>query len=358
MRRSSARINGCHNNETEVEHFPRKNHDGTKHLIRLSLLTLLAVAIFCWEKRDRKLVATRSEFQLASKPPQAFSSRLSSSSSPIRPLSPLAQLQAANYRNGTGLMINVHITHHGGTTFCQAVGKVGRTPSRACWIVQPGDHVAKDYPHHNPWQTHETSQNVAVARRFFHMISWEYEEPPPVSLAETAWEDPNLFSVLILRDPMKRLLAGDGHVAREYPGVSKGTANRTVLDAYVASNRTDNFALRILAGKGCCQGKDTDRKHLEAAKALVQRFSVVIDIECLNESLKLLARNEWNMTLGKIGMGRRRASPRERIGNVDVYNQLREKNRLDIELYEWSKTLSYFDCSLVSSSGKLLSRLE
>jgi hypothetical protein len=273
----------------------------------------------------------------------------------IRPLSPLARQQAANYRNQTALMINLHITHHAGTTVCNRVGHapnaVGRTPKHACWIVRNGEDqvTTRDYPKHNPWRADETSHNAAIARQFFHMISWEYEVPPAVPLRDTAWDDPALFSVLVMRDPIQRLLAGDQRVARTYPGVVKGTANRTVVEAYAHDDFfTDNYALRILAGTDCCQGKDTDRKHLEAAKELVQRFSVVINIECLDESLLALAENEWNLTLAPPTQGQpSRAPARERLGDDDIYDYLVEKNKLDIELYEWSKTLSYLDCPRV-----------
>jgi len=41
-------------------------------------------------------------------------------------------------------------------------------------------------------------------------------------------------------------------------------------------------------------------------------------------------------------------SAKERIPYPEVYEYLLEKNRLDIELYEWSKTLALVNCSLES----------
>eukprot|EP00978_Attheya_sp_CCMP212_P026817 scaffold88901_cov66-Attheya_sp.AAC.2 len=41
-----------------------------------------------------------------------------------------AKLQIENYRRATGLMLNVHITHHGGTTFCGAIGHAKDTNSK------------------------------------------------------------------------------------------------------------------------------------------------------------------------------------------------------------------------------------
>jgi hypothetical protein len=277
----------------------------------------------------------------------------SSSSSPsIRPLLPLAQVQAANYRNHTGIVLNLHITHHGGTTFCGAFSgspdAVGSVPSYSCWKVKSEDNVTTEYPHFNPWSHTMTARNVAIVRQYFHMISWEYKKPPNPPIFWTNWEDENIFSVIIMRDPMSRMVAGDGYLSKYYDGVTDGTANYSVLHKFAYSDYTDNFALRVLTGNGCCSGNHTDRKHLEAAKDLIRRFSVVIDIKCLTETLELLATNEWNITLRRsIKKVRTKPPPREAIWDNEIYEYLREKNKLDVELYEWSKSLSYLDCSQV-----------
>jgi len=52
---------------------------------------------------------------------------------------------------------------------------------------------------------------------------------------------------------------------------------------------TDNFALRVLAGEGCCNGSNTDRRHLETAKRLVRRFTFVLDVACLDASMDTMA---------------------------------------------------------------------
>jgi hypothetical protein len=275
----------------------------------------------------------------------------SSSSPSIRPLRPLAKVQAASYRNHKGIVLNLHITHHAGTTFCGAFfgspDAVGSVPSFACWKVRREDNVSTAYPKLNPWSHERTASNVAIVRQYFHMISWEYTNAPNPPISWTNWENENIFSVIIMRDPMSRMLAGDGVIFTKYPGVIQGTANYSVLHKFAYSDYTDNYALRVLAGNGCCGGNHTDRKHLEAAKDLIRRFSVVIDIECLKETLELLATNEWNITLSTIRERRVKPPPREVIWDNEIYEYLREKNKLDVELYEWSKSLSYLDCSQV-----------
>lgn len=79
--------------------------------------------------------------------------------------------------------------------------------------------VAEDYPDYNPWLANEASANIEQSRRAFRFVAWEYRNPPRPSLSRTNWEDPLLVSVLIIRDPIARLLAGDGFVLSRFPGV-------------------------------------------------------------------------------------------------------------------------------------------
>ena len=46
------------------------------------------------------------------------------------------QLQIANYVDGTALLLNVHITHHAGTSVCHLMKKLGPAPGFAC--MRPG----------------------------------------------------------------------------------------------------------------------------------------------------------------------------------------------------------------------------
>jgi len=314
---------------------------------------------------------------------------------PVRPLHPRAQRQATLYRQGHGLILNVHMIHHGGSTVCDAVGhalnvaKGGTTPSLDCWIARRNpDGVRLDYPHHNPWRSDETAANAETVRQYFHMITWQFDAPPRTPLTETQWEDAHLFSIMVMRDPMERMLAGGEYMTRYFPNVLHGNASVEELTQFSHSDRTENNVLRILANEHCCPVQEDavdshntnpfispilttpptpiDRTHLEAAKALLRRFSVIIDMECLSETLQLLAQNEWNITLGPMTMPATSepppsslstktttttaATPREIIGNDAIYEYLLQKNELDVELYQWSKSVSYLDCSQLQSS--------
>jgi len=122
----------------------------------------------------------------------------------------IAARQVQSYRRGTGLVVSVHITHHGGTALCHAIGRAtgGTTgkgaPSFACMNVRTRDKAFRDsrYPRHRPWRRDETASNIALARRYFHFVSWEFGlSRKKFRLDETDWEDPNLVSVVVMRDP-------------------------------------------------------------------------------------------------------------------------------------------------------------
>ena len=108
---------------------------------------------------------------------------------------------------------------------------------------------------------------------------------------------------------------------------------------------TNNFALSILAGPTCCQGNNTDPQHLTNAKALVNRFTFVLDMECLEAGMKALAESlklgiQTNATI----IAEEEAKQHHLLPG-EVYDFLLERNHLDIELYKWSKTVSLVDCS-------------
>lgn len=272
-------------------------------------------------------------------------------------------LQVENYRLGTGLILNLHITHHGGTFVCKHLGSLpdalGRAPKRAC-NNEPDMESKTGYSYgRKPWNGHdETSEMISIARKTFHMIGWEFgylNRIPDPSLNVTEWENPNLFSVLVMRDPMSRLLAASGWTSKHYPNIGKGKATEEDWWGYALNDWfTNNYALRVLAGSDCCNGAETDPIHLEHAKALVERFSVVLDIECLTEGLEAVA-DLLNITLAGNEKKKRRsknhhhAPSRERIGYDNVYEYLLEKNKLDIELYEWSKNRALIKCYTLHS---------
>lgn len=204
-----------------------------------------------------------------------------------------------------------------------------------------------------PWTAAETTPEVALIRPHFHMVSWEFHnapKDPQRQISATDWEHRNLISVIVMRDPINRLLAGSHYVSRNFPSEKDRTLDQWWEFANT-SRITDNFAMRVLAGNGCCDGENTDVRYFNHAKALVERFTFVIDMACLDEGLIALA-DVLGLTTDFLAreknFARKRKSERsarERIGHDEVYDFLVRRNHYDIQLYEWSKTRSLVDCS-------------
>ena len=329
--------------------------------------------------------------------------------------------QIQNFINGKGIVLNIHITHHAGTTLCSRFGRAVGAPSKFCshlsqqeeeeggkvatekeeeengHVLRPPPENNNYYPDRHPWRAEDTFPNIQRVRQTFsfRFISWEYRTPPRPSLAHsTHWEDPFLVSVLIVRDPMERLLAGDGFVKLTFPGVSRYAKDPPQPEQggdfprrrsppspshhewfrFSRHAHTDNRALRILAGHDCCvdrlsssspfvgatasnatvvTAKTVTADHVQAAKKVMSRFTFILDQACLDDNLNALA-TILNVTLlhrpggtpGAIG-GRNhhhQRTIRDRIPFEDIYEYLLKRNEKDIELYQWAKRQSLVQC--------------
>jgi len=242
-----------------------------------------------------------------------------------------------------------------------------------------------------PLKHDETGDYIKALRPYFQMMSWEYGGIDEMNrkVSETNWEHTDLVSVLITREPLSRLLAGDGVQIRKYPGYDTGELSHVGWWDYAVNpenKETDNFFFRILEGTPNSnrqkQNKqkheyiytednlpsledlrsdfDLDESHYEKAVAIMNRFTVVLDIACLSDGLAALGdllgmdpdlvnaslevANEKQLRKKKYGEDKQ-GIPRDRIGYDDVYEYLVEKNQWDIKLYEYSKTISLVDCN-------------
>jgi hypothetical protein len=102
------------------------------------------------------------------------------------------------------------------------------------------------------------------------------------------------------------------------------------------------------------------KKDYEDAVQMLNRFTIVLDIACLNDGMielsKLLGLNTTHIisTLTTIATTNtakkgtdnkgKHLTSRQRIGYDDVYEYLIEKNYWDIKLYEYSKNISLVRC--------------
>jgi hypothetical protein len=282
----------------------------------------------------------------------------------------IKQNQIQNYIDGTGLMLSVHVTHHGGTYFCSQMKRVGKCPNFACMRGSVRKNQTSNWPlddpiigdtewsirNSSPWKFNETSVVVEAFRKYFHMISWEFDDRWG-RLASTNWHHPHLLSVVIMRDPLERFMAG-GKCGKFHQSIKKDLAQDPSLNhlywQYANDKCADNFALRVFTGSpGCCNGKATNITYLEQAKQQLDQFTIIIDQTCETESILAMSRLlHLNLTVDDTSSNKHmvRSHPpmRERLNNDTLYEYLQEKFKLDIELYEYAKSISVLDCSTMT----------
>lgn len=293
--------------------------------------------------------------------------------------------QIENFKNDKGILLNLNVVHHGGTTVCQEVTDVLKGPSFNCLNPLEQDDVGDDFPADWPWASEDTAINIEIVKKNFKFLTWTLHPHKPVSvsrmnekqrrkqgnslyshflthnpmfycqptLSDTDWENPNLVSMLVIREPLSRSLAGDALMQQMYPGIFVHD-NATITEWWdFARNptHTNNFALRVLsANHSCCSGETTDRSFLEQAKEQIRRFTFVLDIDCLEHGLEKIAEqlefelHHWDQSEDK---NHDHSPVKDRIPFPDVYEFLQKRNKLDIELYEWAKERALVDCKAV-----------
>ena len=307
----------------------------------------------------------------------------------------LLKLKLENFQKGEGVLILLHITHTGGTFIRTKLAKansahITNPPNVPYSKLPPGgsyqgpnrtnffkmllpSHYAKNGTiiHHNNTTTtvlptnwnifYDGSLGDDVHYNFFiwwelsgNKAGWSYHpfEPyqdPPLSFLD--WESPHVLSVIVMRNPLDRLLSGDrGNVAKQYGKVSDRTTMQW-WDFAHDDRYTNNYSLKSLT----TPYDDISRIGLQSAKSLLKRLDYILDQDCLNDNLGKVCQDIGltdNDILSQPSSTRStHATAQERIHNDTVYKFLTDKNKLDIELYEWSKNQSYVRCSSSSSSS-------
>ena len=84
------------------------------------------------------------------------------------------QRQIANYKNGTALILNIHITHHAGTSVCNFMRREGPTPDFACMGPKNGIENSS-WPEglstkYRPEGMDEMQHYVGLMRPYFHFV--------------------------------------------------------------------------------------------------------------------------------------------------------------------------------------------
>jgi len=276
----------------------------------------------------------------------------------------IKQQQIANYIKGTAIIRNIHITHHAGTSLCGQMSKVPNehTPGFAC--MKKGrnndtywpEEAIKASPFDGKHQVgkevsyNETKEWVSFWRQYYHFVSGEYPDWDK-TLHQTNWEYENLVSMIVMRNPLERFLAGGkcGGFQKKIPDDPSNETQDTYWE-YANSECADNYALRVLTREPCVQGANTSSECLQGAKDLLNRITFILDQSCLNESVEAFG-SALHLNFTKDGFESRlhhwhaNLSVRDRFGNDTLYEYVQTRFRRDIELYEWSKNRSIVLCN-------------
>jgi hypothetical protein len=264
-------------------------------------------------------------------------------------LTPLQELQVQNYKEGSVLILHFHITHHGGTTACYWARGNGPVPKFECMAGENVPSYLSNFSDVDelPWSSNQTDFYVRELRKYFHFVSWEFNwQTLGSSLNDTNFENPNLVSIIIMRNPLTRLMSSVGRFF-----VKNDTAEEW-WDYASNSLHTNNYAPRSLTSyEGCCQGEKTSSEYVDMAKSYLKRFTFIIDLERLEESLMSLCEIlNLNMTVNAYKNTHSKSKTRHydlrsRLHNDTLYMHLAVKrNARDIELYEWAKTQALVQC--------------
>jgi hypothetical protein len=126
---------------------------------------------------------------------------------------------------------------------------------------------------------------VQVFRPYFHFMAMEY--PRWGNLHNANWEYENLVSMIVMRNPLDRFLAG-GKCGRFHNSVineadpEPSEEVQRLFWEYANDGCADNYALRVLANTAQCSKRNMN-VCFESAKSLLRRFTFILDEDCLDE---------------------------------------------------------------------------
>ena len=151
-----------------------------------------------------------------------------------------------------------------------------------------------------------------------------------------------IYSILV-RDPVERTLSHERHLLMKRKKMSQHDfEGRLSLawNSYVTWSLSHGLLGR---GTGEVNGIPT-REQLDLAKDALLNFDFVLDMTssavCTSQSLKL-------MGLGSDPLGRHNSNKVGEVGARLTRDQYKQKNMLDMELYEFAQKVMQIDCDLV-----------
>jgi len=263
---------------------------------------------------------TNSKYASIALKKDSFIAKESENSLPRR--DELVSQQIRNFKEKRAIMIAVE--DGAGTYMCDYMRHVGNIPHQdfSC------SHGAS-----GPLVYNNTAERVALA--------WHDGTDP---MSEVNWEDPHIVSIFVMPNPFdliqasRKSLEGTNHVRRKSGKSSEGVAH---------SSTSSHSTLHRLTGVMCDDrgGNITESCFVEAKHAL-KRFTFVLNRECLAESVSALAKV---LELPDPGTyhAHRNERVQERTSRTEPNDFAFQRIQRDIELYEWSRSLSLVRCELL-----------
>ena len=213
------------------------------------------------------------------------------------------------------IILHHHITHSAGTKLLDIVNKNG-LKSGWCNID----------PILSPSQVEDYLLGLN--------LDWvQIEGPLPNNLP---WGSPHITFTTIIREPLSRALAGDGFM-NQYPEIIR---NKDYSRWIREKNQiVDNYNLRWIANKWTGFSNPNvptlTNNDLQKAKNILDKFDIIMILEDLNnqsKKLKNIGWKHWDM-----GTKNRQTVLDKLGGDQKLYNELKNKNKFDIILYQYAK---------------------
>ena len=300
----------------------------------------------------------------------------------------LAKLKRFGRRKA--VMLSVHVTHHAGTILCDRVREHVQAPEFACMSLRnlppelASEQSLDSARHAVQWQH---KHNVSFTSAEFRSGDARLKKGGNWDWSKVDWDRGDFASIVVFRDPIARLLNGDGTANRRYgsipklalrhpwvrdqefyydrehppkPKMLRGKKIEPLLirtpklwQEYAKSSFTNSYALRVFCNKPCMGEGEVfcpplTEADLEYAKSWLRKVTVLVDQSCLATNLRsMFADIGWKTGEIRDSRGMLRSNEtalREIIANDTLYDQLVERNKYDIALYEWAKKMSYVQC--------------
>ncbi len=259
--------------------------------------------------------------------------------------------------NGNGIIINFHVTHHAGTAMYQQAVATGLRTDGLNGIYDPRRGDSPEMTENRWISPTEDGRSGKTIRNGPGLRQWASIEPGfsgRFAPETVPWDSERVVFITAWRHPITRLLSLAGTPDREFPEMNYECSTKRLdcpgdFTNFVRKGQkyNDNYALRMLADK--YKGfPPLTVNDLEVAKARLRNFSLILIDEWMPETSKLLcAFLKWKDCTSRLGSKHvtkpntlKSKSPRERIQNDSLYADLLERNRLDIELYHYARTLA------------------